>query len=263
MASARPWCVGVIVVLFAVTLTKTAEAQTPPAVPTLPSGQGQLVPGTVVWTFAFEPPLSDDRVAAALTTIVMPKLANAGLARVVASGPAFRLGLVTPADQVPLLLRAAGFAQTPPFVEAGQCRIWAGPDSSGTGASTPAGAAPVLAAAMQEALASLGVQTRRCEPTSDPAQAHLLVWVYGSSPPALPDRREPTFLSWPEYRSPGAVPANVGSPAAGAPRPPATGNAGIVDDPGVRGASGALLMTLALLAGARRLTRSPQIARPR
>jgi hypothetical protein len=229
-----------------------------------------LQPGDVAWAFALEDPLFDERIAGALGTRMEPEIqaatpSGARIARVRAVGPDFEVAHVYPANDVQPLLDAAGYGNTPPFVEVGQCRVWAAPPPVDVpSAITPAEAAPILAAALEGALASLGVETTACTETDDPAEAHLLVWVAGGPAPTLMQRNEATFLSGTEAPAvPGVVPGGGqgggmgGSIPAAGPQPASTGNAGLARDvasPGAFAAVG-LLAALALLAGARLRTR--------
>jgi hypothetical protein len=130
---------------------------------------------------------------------------------------------------VPLLLRAAGYPQSPPFIQVGQCQVWSAVAAGGAAAQS----AVALSVALQGALASLGVQPAapekfgaQCGVATTPAEAHLLVWMFGDAPPTLPRRSLPTFLA-----APGLVPANPPNATQGGggatPRPAITGNAGL------------------------------------
>jgi hypothetical protein len=158
---------------------------------------------------------------------------------------------------VPMLLAAAGFGGNPPFVEVGQCQVWAGAPQDGIdSAITPAEAAPFISAALQGALASLGVPSQSCALTSDPDEAHVLVWVaYGDSP-ELSIRPQSTFLGSSSSPPVSGPPGSGQSASPGAPIPGTTGNAGL--GPSTGGATLIALLSAAcaaLLLGARSVTR--------
>jgi len=218
--------------LLAFTSMTVAQAQTAPPPPG--DGRPPVTQGDIIWAFAQEAPLFDERVATALGALMWPQIEatapdGARIVRVEQQEPGiFPSGFVAPAADVPLLLAAAGFGQTPPFVEIGQCKVWVGaPQDEIESAITPAEAAPLITAALQEALASLGVESQLCTSTSNLSEAHVLVWVAYGDAPELATRSQPTFLA-----GTGAPPVPPNLPPgqsvpSGAPQPGVTGNAGI------------------------------------
>ncbi len=220
-------------------------------------------PGDIAWAFAPENPLFDDRVAAALGTLMEPSIraatpSGARIVRLEPNGPDVVPAAVYPDTEVPKLLAAAGFGDRPPFVEVGQCHVWVAPVPAGvTPAVTPAVAAPIVVAALHDALASLGVPTTACAETSDPAHAQLLVWVAGGPVPTLTQRNTATFLA--PASPPPAAPAPASPPPGTGPAPASSGNAGLTASADNRGAGiaaiGLVVLAGALVAGGRRLTR--------
>ena len=103
---------------------------------------------------------------------------------------------------------------------------------------------------LQLTLQELGVQAQPCDVTSDPTEAHILVWIEGSPTPPLPHRAVATFLA------PASVaPATGGGSAT--PRPTATDNAGLTTNDARTAAAVvalAAVAAVALLVGARVLS---------
>jgi hypothetical protein len=186
----------------------------------------------------------------------LPASSTPRIVQVSQRGPDFAPTGVAPANQVPLLLAAAGFGQTPPFIEVGQCRVWAAPPPVGTGPATlPAAfeARPRLIAALGGALTSLGVQARACVATDRVEDAHILVWQQGQPAPALAQRNQPTFLSYEGFVP---IPTAPSSPPSGAPRPAATGSAGPTGETSDRGgAVVAVVIVAAMITTGRLATR--------
>lgn len=254
---------AVVAFLFAFTSMAVTQAQTAPPPPG--DGRPPVTAGDIIWAFAQEDPLFDERVATALGTLMWPKIEatapdGARIVRVEQQEPGiFPSGFVAPAADVPLLLAAAGFGQTPPFVELGRCKVWVGAPQDGIeSAITPAEAAPLLTAALQESLASLGVQSQLCASTLDPADAHLLVWVAYGDAPELVVRSQPTFLTGTGAPPVSSTPPPGQSVPSGAPQPGVTGNAGFADSTnGWAPVAIAVLSVIcvALVLGARLVTR--------
>jgi hypothetical protein len=88
----------------------------------------------------------------------------------------------------------------------------------------------VLGSALTTAIRDLGVQASPCQLTPDLTEAHLFVWVQGTSPPILPQREEPTLLTAPGLEPPRPGQQSQDGRGGGSSIiPPATGNAGTVD----------------------------------
>jgi len=221
-----------------------------------------LQPGDIAWAFANEDPLFDQRVAGAIGTAMQPHIeantpvaltdAGARIVRVEANGPALEPATTYPASDVTPLLQAAGFGATPPFVELAACRIW-----TASADVDPYG--PILVQAAQAAFAQLDVEVQPCVATTNPAEAHILVWLHGQdTAPTLDMSTTPTWISGvapPPPPTGGAGSGTGGSPTDGPP-PASTGNYGSSTET-PRGLT--LLATLGaailLLPTARRLTR--------
>ncbi len=248
---------ALMLALFAVAAlsVRPALAQAPP-----PPGDGRppVVAGDVVWAFAQENPLFDSRIAGALGTTMAPRIeaaspAGARIVRVEEEPPGtFPSGTIYPAGDVPLLLAAAGYGDTPPFIEVGRCKVWASTADDATATSIrPSEAAPIVTTALHDALAALGVTTQPCAITTDPAQAHVLVWVAYGSAPAFAQRGQPTFLGSAAPPPPPSAPGGTG----GGPRPAITGTGGLAREVDARPHVLAALALGALCMGARMLTR--------
>ena len=78
-------------------------------------------------------------------------------------------------------------------------------------------AAARLSSLLAAALRDAGIDIEACELTEDVQAAHLLIWVEGGPPPAIPGSNESTFLALPEFEPP---------PQTGV-TPPTSGNAGL------------------------------------
>lgn len=185
--------------------------------------------GDFVWTFGQEPPFHDQRVATALAALTQARVMQA--VTMTYADPEVRDGLPQPAsnDQIMLLLAAAGIEPSS-LREVGQCKIWAAPSSPADvhprQPLEPEEAGKYLGGAFKAGLSSLGLQIQPCTRTFNPDEAHLLVWIQGTTPPVVPSRREPTFLTSSDLvPAPGQQPQ--GGRGEGAPLPPATGNAGL------------------------------------
>lgn len=211
--------------LFVVAAFVTAaQAQVPSAPP--------LEDGDVVWTFGNEDPFFDTRVAGALGTLMAPAIdADAPdgmrIVRVEANGPDFVSGTIYPTNDVPSLLAAAGFDPAAPFTQVGECLYWTSDIESGIPWSTPGSPATDVIRALQDALASFGLARMGCAATPDPAAAHLLFWVHGEAPPALPQRDVPTFLAGTGVPAGPTAPPTGWDSVPGQPGPATTGNAGL------------------------------------
>lgn len=222
------------------------------AIPTAP-------PGNVVWAFAPENPLFDSRVAGALGTAMEPFIrdsvpAGSSIVRVEPHGPDLRPATIYPVADVPLLLRAAGYGNTPPFTVVGPCRAWsASPQASDV--------VTRLDVALQKALAGLGITVESCMRTTNPAEAHILAWRQGDAPPALVQRDRATFLGAPAQSAPpaGGPPlSNVPVfPPGSSPRPATTGTAGLEASRATQHAVPVLLVAFGamMVVGGRRFTR--------
>jgi hypothetical protein len=229
-----------------VTAATLAHAQEPEQPP--------LEDGQVVWAFAQESPLFDERVAGALGTLMAPLLESepalgTPIVRVQFFGPDFEAAHIYPANDVPPLLDAAGFGNAPPFVEVGQCRYWASSQS-------PAGAAPAIAGALHEALASLGVETQACVVTQNPDEAQLLIWIHGEAAPTPTQRDGSSFLAGNSPPPPDGSATNQG-PDTDAPGPPQTGSGGLLET----GTSDVPVVLMAVVAAAGLLAAATLMAR--
>jgi hypothetical protein len=177
-----------------------------------------LQPGDIVWAFAEEPPFHDQRVSVALAILMKQQidLATRGTsARVVPANADLRR--ITGADQVPLLLRAAGFGQTPPFIPIAPCRVWVAPPPAEAHLSMQLDqAATIVADALNQALDGLGVRTEACAPTARIEEGHLFIWMWVSdaSHPLYPKRQQPTFLSWRDFPPRPSAPRTGGAGSA-------------------------------------------------
>jgi hypothetical protein len=201
--------------LLLVTQTLPAGGQQPPPPPRpAPQPPG---PDDVLWTIAPDGVLADTRIAHALATLVDAQVRPTG-ARVYYAeqrGPttlAYIAAAPFPADQVPLLLAAAGFPGGLGGVRVvGPCLYSVAPavvpslESDGL----------QIASYFHKALIQAGLTVQPCVATASYAQAHIVVWRNGPFP-AVPTRQRATFLD---------IPGTSGAPAP--PRPPTTGNAGL------------------------------------
>jgi hypothetical protein len=239
---------------------------TPSPRPTAPLGPPSpvrlLADGDLLWAFAGEPPLTDERVQLALATVVLSALDAGGFAGgrsdfMIHRAPGLTRGTgvrTTPRDQLPLLLRAAGIGPAT-LSEVGRCVVSVLPPPVGvTPVVPPAEAARRLGEAVREGLRELGVTVQAC--ASGATGAQIVAWYAGGPEPALPIRPRATWLTAPGLE--GLRPAQAG-PVVGpsllprVPGAPATGNAGVARD-GTAGASLLIGALFASIAGARWLT---------
>ncbi len=263
---------AMLLVLLAIALVVpgVAVAQTPtPGTPgSLPTARPTDAPpqtrtpappanGDIVWAFGSEVPLVDGRVAGALGTAMEPFIqdgvaAGTRVVRVEPQGAAVvQVAPVYPAGDVSLLLRAAGYGNTPPFVGVGACRVWS--------ASTQSAAlVPRLDAALRKALGALNVAIEPCVTTTNPAEAHVLAWRHGIDPaPAFAFRQQATFLDAPaQLGAPAVPPTQPGGMGGGFPRPATTGTAG-PETAGMSSAARVILVIFGVMmvVGGRRITR--------
>ena len=259
------------------------EAQTPPPpgstpplmvtpFPVAPTGPPPparpLADGDLLWAFAGEPPLTDERVRLALATVILNALDAGGLPGgrsdfMFYRGPG-RLdrGIyvrTTPRAQLPLLLAAAGLPAST-LSELAQCVVAVLPPPVGvTPVVAPAEAARRLGEAARDGLRELGVTVQACAsaPGSEVGGggAQIVAWYAGGPAPALPIRPRATWLTAPGLEGPRPAPALPAGapPLLRAPGAPATGNAGVARD-GTAGASLLIGALIASIAGARWLS---------
>jgi hypothetical protein len=122
-------------------------------------------------------------------------------------------------DQVRLLFAAAGFDQPgAQIAQQRRCRIWLG-NAILMGSALK----EVLPRAIADGLATLGVRVDTCELASSPQEADILLWNAGEPAP-LPEHdsrpQEQSFLiALPRQNTPGM---------SAVPRPPTTGDGGLV-----------------------------------
>jgi hypothetical protein len=257
--------VAVLIILSFTSVPSVHAQPTPSPVP----------PGQIVWSFGYENPLFDERVASALGALMEPHIVSVTppatrIVRVRQEGPGvFVAGSIQPASDVPKLLAAAGYGSSPPFVVTGPCKVWASPPTASAQSDLPRTAGvPIVSRALQTALASLGVAMSSCEVTASPAEAHLLIWVSGTAAPdvLLRGGRAGTLLA-PPNQSARPAPSQGGNvvpfpddPRTPVPKSPATGNAGLQAPPSAVAPASAGLLALALFlaVGARCIQRQPK-----
>jgi len=221
----------------------------------------------LLWTFAEEDPLFDQRVRLAFILLMdtQPLLEGAGLWPEVQLLPASaddREFAAMPSIEAdaPVLLIATGqeFAELEVI---GECRVWVAPppvEGSGPTAAQRNEADIALGAAFRETLAGLGAAVGECALTPDASTTQLLVWGNVEVAPANPQRATSTLFVATVLPGRQLGAGSGGGAGNAVPAVPSTGSAGLAGSAASTSASGVLLLGLlaaGLAVGALRLTR--------
>ncbi|RLT34482.1 MAG: hypothetical protein DWI58_20595 [Chloroflexi bacterium] len=242
--------------------TPSGVPGTPPTPPARPPSLRDPNPGDIVWTLAQEFPFSDDRATLALAAYITPLVNTDASTGVLPAEPRHRVG-VPPTDLTLLMeaagLRSRGGTNLSALRAVGPCRFWVGEAPAGfTSTVSLAKTADAVADSFVRGVRDLlGITMNRCIPTANAADAHVLVWVQGTRPPANPERGNPTLIA--SQASPSATPsattAAQPAPAKTGAGAPASDGLGVIDV--AQGGVLTALLTAAGVVAARAVGRRP------